>query len=552
MNRLLHFLLFCFLIQFAHAQRTVGLLSYKPWKSYDGYNLLYPHNQPHTYLIDNCGEIVHVWEGEADRRPGNTAYIQENGDLIRTSRGADITQDPIWAGGGGERVEIRTWDNEVKWEYSINDSLERLHHDIAVLPDGNILMIVWELKNIEACVQAGRDTSTLTQNEMWPDKIIEVDPTNNEIVWEWHAWDHLVQDQFPDKDNFGVVAENPGKIDVNWDTNSGKADWMHSNAIDFDPINNQILLSVPQFHEIWVIDHSTTTEQAAGSTGGFSGKGGDLIYRWGNNAAYDQGDESDQQLFYQHDVQIVDDFLTPSHPYFGKFAAFNNRVGADYSSVVIWDNTYDMYDAKFQTIGDIYAPETFALSKTHPIPTELYSTGLSSVQVLPNNNLLICDGRHGYSFEMTPEDEVVWEYVTPLKGGAAVEQGDTLDINNNLTFRMKRYPIDFAGFEGRTLEGDGFIEVGGDEAFCDQILPVEMSYINDDLKVYPNPTAGFVTLEWESKLYEEITILNTLGQVMYNREHSGGRIFLDVSSWDAGQYFIRTSGQGITKLIITK
>lgn len=550
MNKILYFLLLCLVAQVSTAQRTVGLLSYKPWKSYDGYNLVYPHNQSNTYLLNNCGEIVHVWEGEVGDKPGNTAYIQENGDLVRTHRQSDITQDPIWAGGGGETVEILSWDNDIKWEYSINTDLERLHHDIAVLPNGNILMIVWELKTIDECIQAGRDTSTLTENEMWPDKIIEVDPATDDIVWEWFAWDHLIQDKYADKDNFGVIADNPGKININWDTNSGKADWMHCNAIDFDPVNNHILLSVPTFHEMWIIDHSTTTEQAAGSTGGFSGKGGDLVYRWGNDAAYDQGDETDQKLFYQHDVQIVDDFLTPSHPYYGKFAAFNNRVGADFSSVVIWDNTFDMYDAKFQTIGEVYAPETYTLSKTHPDPQSLFSTGLSSIQVLPNNNLLICDGRHGYSFEMTPDNDIVWEYVTPIKGGAAVNQGDTLQINNNLTFRMKRYPIDFAAFEGKDLEGDGFIEIGSEEEFCDQILPIQMSYVNDDLKVYPNPSVGFVTLEWESKLYEEITILNLLGQVMYNEEISGGRLFLDVSTWESGNYFVKTSGNGITKIVI--
>ena len=57
---------------------------------------------------------------------------------------------------------------------------------------------------------------------------------------------------------------------------------MHTNSIDYNEEFDQILISVRYFNEIWVIDHSTTTEEAAGHTGGNSGKGGDLLYRWGN------------------------------------------------------------------------------------------------------------------------------------------------------------------------------------------------------------------------------------------------------------------------------
>jgi hypothetical protein len=38
---------------------------------------------------------------------------------------------------------------------------------------------------------------------------------------------------------------------------------------------------------LWVIDHQTTTAQAASHTGGRYNKGGDLLYRWGNPQTYD-------------------------------------------------------------------------------------------------------------------------------------------------------------------------------------------------------------------------------------------------------------------------
>ena len=65
----------------AGAQNTIGLLSYKPAQSFDGYNLIYPHSQANVYLLDNCGEIVHTWPDDAQWRPGNTAMLHTDGNL---------------------------------------------------------------------------------------------------------------------------------------------------------------------------------------------------------------------------------------------------------------------------------------------------------------------------------------------------------------------------------------------------------------------------------------------------------------------------------------
>ncbi|RME02510.1 MAG: hypothetical protein D6816_11045, partial [Bacteroidetes bacterium] len=192
MKRQLLTLLILLAVQLVIAQRTVGLLSYEPSKSFDGYNLLYPHNQPNVYLLDNCGEIVHVWEDDASFRPGNTAYILPDGRLVKTKRPAAVAGNPIWAGGGGGIVEIRDWDNNLLWSFELNDSLYRLHHDIQPMPNGNILMIAWESHTIEDLLDAGMDTSTLINGKLWSDMVIEVDPELDSIVWEWHAWDHLI------------------------------------------------------------------------------------------------------------------------------------------------------------------------------------------------------------------------------------------------------------------------------------------------------------------------------------------------------------------------
>ena len=553
MNRILQLLLFLFLLSSVktNAQNTVGLLSYNPSQAYEGYNLLYPHNQPNVYLINNCGEIVKVWEDDPSFRPGNTAYLMENGNLIKTKRPASIAGNTIWAGGGGAIVEIRDWDNNLIWDFELNDSLHRLHHDIAPMPNGNILMIAWELKTKAEAIAAGRDTNLLVDDVLWPDYIIEVNPNLDSIVWEWHSWDHLVQDFDSTKANYDVVGNRPHRIDLNWVFDDGGNDWMHSNAIDYNPELDQIMLSVPNFHEIWIIDHSTTTAQAATSNGGFSGLGGDLMYRWGNPATYRAGTTADQKLFYQHDAHWADRHLDPSHPEWGKIVVFNNRVGADYSTVNTFTAPFDMYNTSYPRTTGPWEPSAFDRTILHPVDSTLmYSTGLSGAQILPNGNILTCVGRFGYSFETTPDGEIVWEYKTPLRGGNAVEQGDTLQINNNLTFRLNRYPMDFAAFTGRNLEPGGYLELNPDTTLCNLILSDKTAPTRNQLQLYPNPARDMVTVEWEGQRISYIKVYDMLGRQLQKVMASGGRKYLDTSNWTPGIYLVQVDEGEMVKLVV--
>src|SRR5262249_3692287 len=109
-------------------------------------------------------------------------------------------------------------------------------------------------------------------------------------------------------------------------------DWTHVNAVSYNAKYDQVMISVREFNEIWILDHSTTTEQAASHTGGRSGKGGDLLYRWGNPRAYRAGSTGDQRLFAQHDAHWIPDGL----PGAGHLLVFNNgggRPDGNYSSV---------------------------------------------------------------------------------------------------------------------------------------------------------------------------------------------------------------------------
>ena len=439
-------------------QNTIGVTDFQPDLVDEGYTLVYPHNQPNVYLLDMCGEVVHTWTNADTLRPGNVAYLQENGDIVLTYRPQLFADDPIWAGGGGATVERRTWDNEVLWSFTLNDGTGRLHHDIEVKPDGNVFAIAWEHFSAAEAIQAGRDTTIVPEDGLWSEMILELAPDGNggaNVVWEWHAWDHLVQDFNSTVDNFGVVSETPRLIDINYGTPSNQpSDWLHINAIDFNPFFGHLLLSVPTFDELWIVDYSNFDE-------------GQLIWRWGNPEAYGMGTAEDKQLFYQHDCHWVYDHVTLANSDFGKIAVFNNRVPGNndqaFSSVHLLNPSYTDYDNNFatETGTGTYLPSDFDWSYT--APDSLYSSGLSSFQRLENGNSLICYGRWGDTREYTPDGQLAWRYKTPLvnAGGfaAPVSQGSEPTINQNLTFRAHRYPADFPGFNGVELTAQGVLEL---------------------------------------------------------------------------------------------
>lgn len=441
-----------------HSQNTIGVTEFQPDLVDEGYTLIYPHNQPNVYLLDLCGEVVHSWSNADTLRPGNVAYLQENGDIVMTYRPQVFSSDPIWAGGGGATVERRTWDNDVLWSYTLNDSTGRLHHDIEVKPDGNVFAIAWEHFSPEEAIQAGRDSALVPEDGLWSEMVLELSPDGNggaSIVWEWHAWDHLVQNLDPSKDNFGVVSENPNKIDVNYGTASAPpSDWLHINAIDYNPYFEHLLLSVPTFDELWIVDYDNFTP-------------GQLLWRWGNPEAYDMGTEADKQLFYQHDCHWVYDHVTLNNPDFGKIAVFNNRVpsanGGSHSAVHLLNPSYTDYDNNFATDfnNGTFLPADFDWS--YVAPDSIYTSGLSSFQRLENGNSLICYGRWGDTREITSDGELAWRYKTPLvnAGGFAspVSQGTQPSINQNMTFRAHRYPSDFPAFQSVMLEPQGVLEL---------------------------------------------------------------------------------------------
>jgi hypothetical protein len=397
---------------------------------FEGYILFSPEYSKYTYLLNNNGKIVYNWK--SDYIDGLAVYLLENGNLIHNCLPGI---NPTFAGGGiSGRIEKFDEDSNLLWEFEYFDNNHCLHHDIEPLPNGNILLIAWEYKTREEAIAAGRNPDRLQGNAIWPDHIIEVKPIGTsgfDILWEWHAWDHVIQEFDPTKENYGIVAEHPELIDINF--GNKRADWLHINSVDYNEEFDQILLSVHNFNEIWVIDHSTTTEEAAGHTGGRYGKGGDLLYRWGNPQAYRAGDPQDQKLFGQHDATWIE----KGYPGEGNILLFNNggdRPDGRYSSVDEFVPPVNIDGAYAYTPGSAYGPENQLWIYKAENPRDFYSGHISGAQRLPNGNTLICSGAQGFFFEVTLEKDVVWEYQNVLP-----------TPKTNHVFNIQKYPTDYPG-----------------------------------------------------------------------------------------------------------
>ena len=373
-------------------------------RTINGQILFTPMTSFKTYLIDSTGIVNHTWS--SNYFPGQSVYWLGNGTILRT-----IKVNVQGLGGMGGGIQKMLWDGTIVWDFRYCTDEFQSHHDIEPLPNGNVLMIAWENKTRAEAINAGRNPNTPIGEVVYPDHIIEVKPTGlttGDIVWKWHFWDHLIQDYDPSKENYGVIADHPELIDINYVSSSG-LDWTHINSIDYNEKFDQILLSVRNYNEIWVIDHSTTTEEAAGHSGGKSGKGGDILYRWGNPATYKAGTSNDQKFFCQHDAQWINEGYLGE----GNILVFNNGVDRPegrFSSIDEFIPPVNENGEYFLEPGSAYEPiEQTWFYIANPAGS-FYSRMISGAERLPNGNTLICNGEQGKFFEVTPLGSTVWTY----------------------------------------------------------------------------------------------------------------------------------------------
>ena len=442
-----------------------------------GYVLFNPLKSATAYLINKDGQVVHTWTSELGVMGG--MYLRDNGNLLRS---AVINEAPVFGGGGqGGAFQEFTWDGDLVWEFSYYSEEYRPHHDIALLPNGNFLSIAWEAKSVEEAIALGRNPDAIPKAGLWPDWIFEMQPVGNndaDIVWEWHLWDHVIQDFDETKANYGVVADHPELLDINvgelpepitqeeLDRNKAMditvtnatvenrgSDLYHMNAINYNAELDQIALSLPGISEVFIIDHSTTTEEAAGHTGGRWGKGGDILYRWGNPANYGRGGEEDQKLGDQHDVR----WIPEGYPGAGNLTVFNNNAqGVGPAKSAVFELQTPLTESGYTLEGSgPYGPEAPVWQYIAEQPMQFFSPFISGANRMKSGHTMIAEGAAGRFFEVDAAGNVVWAYLTPYAGYLRNPDGTSPHPAGPLayaTFRAMHIASDHPGLAGRNLK----------------------------------------------------------------------------------------------------
>jgi len=355
------------------------------------------------------------------------------------------TNSPTMESGGvGGKVEIYNWEGDLLWSHEVSNQTYQHHHDIDVLPNGNIILVAWERKYQSDWSAYGRTSVNNSLNQMWSTAIFEIEPNletgDATVVWEWHLWDHLIQDIGNQYDAmYGVISEHPELMDINCNSvgsNGGpggnaNGDWMHINAIDYNADLDQIVMSSRHMGEIYIIDHSTTTEEAASHSGGNSNMGGDFLYRWGNPANYDRGNSGDQILDSQHSVN----WIPQGYPGEGNLILYNNQhsnnnsAALEFSPPINDDGSYNLEN------DESYGPESWEWL----YQSNFFSDVQSGAFRQPNGNTLITVADDSYMFEVSADGNVIWTYTHPGSG-------------NQMIPRAQKYGYDY--FDSQVLLGD--------------------------------------------------------------------------------------------------
>ena len=539
-------------------------------QQWNGLTLYSNGNSTSAFLVDTSNVTVKTWSGLTGGT-GYSSYLAPGGTLVRSVKVNNSVFNGGGACGGIQKID---YNNNLIWDYTHSSTTYYTHHDHCVLPNGNVLMIAYELKNQSDLAAVG-GTAALTS--IWPEKIIEVQPTGlttGNIVWEWHVWDHLVQNVDPTKSTYqSSIVNHPELLNVNYMTTK---DWMHCNGLDYNPILDQIALSSHNLNEWYIIDHSTTTAEAASHSGGNSGKGGDFLYRWGNPPAYQA--TGTKILNVTHDVH----WIPEGHPNAGRLVGFNNQgVSPSVSSVDQIVPPLSNYNYTINT-GSAYTPATY-LQRTSGFG---YTSNEGSSEQLPNGNQLVCTSIPGKIYELNPAGVPIFTISTGAKSSQAHRYSTcyinnpappqptiTLSGNNLTTVSATTYqwylngnlisgatsqnytPTQSGIYVVRTTDVNGCVYVYS-KGYAFTLITAIEELSGDNISIYPNPTNGIIDIDlnFQTAKHIKVVLFDAYGKKVFETEN---RSRLDISSLaNGGVYFMSISLDGkkpvYKKIVLTK
>lgn len=517
--------------------------------AYNGYTLFGVGGK--TYLIDMEGRVAHSW------KIGTNPRLTPGGSIIDAA-GGDPSKSTTW-------LEL-DWNGNTIWQYTEKRTNYAPHHDFEKiynpkLGDSTFIYIANKSLTLQQCIDAGGDsTGSKGYANAQVDAIVEVDMKGN-VIWEWWFFDHIVQELYPSKANYGIVKNTPGKININIRGNTLKSDWLHCNSLDYN--EDLDLIVINSVHgEFYVVDHGNTfiKDDPDSSIALAASSVGDFLYRFGDPAKYNQGDPPSilenwekataghKQLGGSHNIQWIGKGLQGA----GNFLVFNNAENLfelTPQSYVVEINPYlnssGVNTGKFVNpplvgYNSVSSPDKDLMKEKRNISKQIvwnytsknnanfYATIGSSAQRLPNGNTLVCSDNNGHFFEVNPKDTtIVWEYINPLtKGGIKKYITENYPMYNS-SFRAYRFTADYPGLKGRDLTAKTSIT----GKTPDYLTPTKLlSAIKEEeenfekaLQIisqqnFPNPLVNktIIPFNLEKQQKVQITIYDINGQLVKN------------------------------------
>jgi hypothetical protein len=263
---------------------------------------------------------------------------------------------------------------ELDWAGNLVRHLDvAAHHDFAYLDNGNVIVLCREyVDNRAVYVPTEADPAPNAKSDVY----LEIAP-DDEVMWEWHADQHALS-----------------LLDfVQIDYPRPQRDWAHTNTIEVLP-DNPTGQADPRFAQgnlVFSMRHVDTI-------GVIDKPSGQVVWAWGPG--------------------VIEKQHMPTMLPNGHFLVYDNGSETGRTRVIELDPLSGQI--VWQYVAD--PPESF------------YSFARGSNQRLGNGNTHIADSDNGRLFEVTPEGEIVWEFVNPDR---------TPDGRPQPLYRSMRYTHEF-------------------------------------------------------------------------------------------------------------
>ena len=411
------------LIGTAQTVYPTGTTIYDPARAWSGFTVLSPLQTQAVVVIDMNGTVVKRWDG-FNNSAGGPARVLPGGIVVAASGANPPRQESL------ELIQ-RNFAGDVLWRYSRNEEIKtregatvwsaRQHHD-------------WQRDNFPAgyyspeatpATDSGTTLILAHTNRTQPnvadvlledDRLIEVS-WNGEIQWQWLAGDHIDELGFaPDARKVirEAAAVNKGR---------GSFDWLHINSATYVGPNKWFDQGDARFAPNNVIISSREASIIA-----IVGRNGSIVWRMGPDFSASKELRAIRQIIGQHHAHLIPKGL----PGAGNLLVFDNggSSGYGFASPIAPEGR-----GAFQRAGSRVLeidPVTLQLVWSYQ-NARFFSTNISGAQRLPNGNTLITAGAGGRMFEVTPKNEIVWEYMYPQFGPNGA----------NAVYRAYRVPYDW-------------------------------------------------------------------------------------------------------------